>query len=162
MQKKINTHVQPAVVEYAGAAQPTNSPKFLEALAKLRPMQARFVMEYLRSGNAAAAARVAGYNKAKPHHANSTAWWLLNQVKGIKNAVAIAQQEMAARAEYDADTAMAELKEAMEFSRKTDNATALARCIELRAKLAGLLIDRQDVRQLGGFAVHIVGVDNEQ
>lgn len=60
---------------------------------------------------------------------------------------------------YDAERAMAELDEGMELSRTTDNATAFMRAVELRSKINGLLIERVDQRNVGGFQIHISGID---
>ncbi len=58
---------------------------------------------------------------------------------------------------YNTPAAMAELAEAMAFARETKNATALARCIELRARLSGLLTEKQSAQTQ--FKIVIAGLD---
>ncbi|WP_119462932.1 terminase small subunit [Rhodospirillaceae bacterium SYSU D60014] len=115
-----------------------------------------FAAHYLKGGSASAAARAIGY---APASARKTASRLLKDPT-VQEMIEKARSELQARASYSADSAMKELDQAMDFARETGNATALARVIELRAKLAGLMVERVDQRQLGGFQVRIIGVDD--
>lgn len=49
---------------------------------------------------------------------------------------------------YDTARCMAEALDAMEFAREMENAGAVVRAVELRARLSGLLIDRVEVVHL--------------
>jgi len=68
---------------------------------------------------------------------------------------------MARRAEYGMDQLIGELNEAADFAVKTENATALVRARELKAKALGLLVDRMDMRiQQIPFKIVINGIDD--
>lgn len=57
------------------------------------------------------------------------------------------------------EKALDEAQEAIEFAKKTDNANAYVKAVELRAKISGLLEDKKNPMALGGgFVVQIVGV----
>ena len=129
--------------------------EFIAAMKRLPPKKARFVKEYLITGEGAAACKRAGY---KTNHPAQRAHLLLKNGK-IAAAVDAGRLDIARNAQYDLKKAMEELDSAMEFARKSNNATALARCIELKSKLSGLLIDRTDLRQVGNFSVVISGID---
>lgn len=120
---------------------------------QLSPKQADFVAAYLKSGNAIQAARETGYS---PTYAGS-----LILVPAVATAIDAARKAVATRAEYNLETAMGELAEGIAFAKTTENATAYVRAVELRAKLAGLMIERIDQRQVGGFTIRISGVDDE-
>jgi hypothetical protein len=52
-----------------------------------------------------------------------------------------------------------ELDEAAEHARQTENSSALVRAIELKGKLAGILVDRVDARvAVGGFVLNVHGL----
>lgn len=114
---------------------------FEHALAALPLRIANFVREYVKDGNGKQAALRAGY---APSCAKTRAWQLLKDER-VKTAVAAARTAIAERTCYDADQAMAELQDGMQFAKQTNNATALARMIELRARITGVLIDRQEI-----------------
>ena len=126
--------------------------EFKAAMAALPPRKAAFVKHYLEHGNGAQAAAAAGYS-AHTNAAKSRAWVLLHRDKKVMRAVELAQHTLAEAAQYDAQAAMAELETAMQFARETNNATALARCIELRAKITGLMIERHQVETSEGSLI---------
>jgi len=72
---------------------------------------------------------------------------------GVKSAIALGRREVAQTvaqaAKYDRQAAFHELDRAIGFAEQTDNATAMVRAVELRARLTGVLIDRQEVKQSG-------------
>jgi hypothetical protein len=115
-----------------------------------------FAEHYLKNGSASAAARAIGYAPLSSRKAGSR----LLRDPTVQEMIEKARSEMQARATYSAELAMKELDQAMDFSRETGNATALARCVELKAKLAGLMVERIDQRQVGGFQVRIIGIDD--
>lgn len=118
---------------------------FNELMSRLSPRKALFVEKYLVSGSGAEAARLAGYS-SNENSAKSRAWHLLNKDEDVVAAVAAAHVNVAERAMYTAEAAMGELRDAMDFAKSTNNATALARCIELRSKISGILIDRAEIK----------------
>jgi hypothetical protein len=103
-----------------------------------------FVAAYIAdpAANGSRAAIAAGYSR---RHAADAAHRLLHTPL-VKAAVDRARQELAERGSFDALTAMRRLDDAAQFSRETKNATALARCIELQCRLAGLLIDKAQIQ----------------
>lgn len=102
-----------------------------------------FVAEYVVNGGIGTAAAVAaGY---APNSAKHTAYKLLRRPE-IKAAVDEARQRIKDAGMYDVDRAMAELYEVIRFARETKNATAMARAVELRARIAGVLTDNINLR----------------
>ncbi len=113
----------------------------------------RYSTEMLKGGTAKAAAAASGY---KMHPKDSAA--RLMRAPAVRDALAVARKVAAEVAAYNGASAMAELAEALEFSKKTENATAFCRAIELRAKLMGLL-DTDRGAQGGSLTFNISGVD---
>jgi hypothetical protein len=120
----------------------------------LHPKKELFATEYLRTGAMKASAIAAGYS---PKSASAAATRLLKDPYVVEFLDAARERSLAV-AQYGASQAMRELEDGMRFARETKNATALARLIELRMKHAGLLVDRSDVRMLGGFRIEIAGI----
>src|SRR5579864_5023170 len=103
---------------------------------KLTPRKMAFLSAYLSGKGGAESAIAAGYKSSNARH---RAYELLNNDPLVVEAIKDAQEKLRREANFNAEKAMDELNDAMKFARETKNATALARCIELRAKLAGLL-----------------------
>ena len=118
----------------------------------LNPNQARFVAEYLKHGVAKAAAEAAGYK----HGAESG--YALMQMPAVKEAIDNARKEIVAEGTYNLKKAMKETDEGIQFAKDTENANALAKLIELRAKLNGLLIEKV-AHTMVGFHVSVGGID---
>lgn len=113
----------------------------------------KFCSEYLTNGgNAAAAARAAGYAH---DHASHQGWLLVNRDEAVKAELDRARAELTERTDYNAANAMEELGEVIDFARNTKNATAMARAVELRMRMAGLLVEKVDVNVSG--EIDIVG-----
>jgi hypothetical protein len=125
-------------------------------MAGLTPRKEAFALEYIRTGAAKASAVAAGY---APKSAGTSAARLLNDPV-VKAFLEAARERSIAVAQYTATEAMRELEDVIRFSKETKNATAYARAVELRMRQAGLLIERSDVRMLGGFQVKISGIDD--
>lgn len=121
---------------------------------ELNPKQAKFVKEYVKTGNQMAAAKAAGYSGT-----NETA---SNIVKGaaVKAALDKIREKAIVTAAYNADTAMKEAEEAIEFAKETKNANAYVKAVELRSKLKGLLIEKHQ-HQVANFSLKIGGIDDE-
>lgn len=118
-------------------------------------MQELFVAEYVKTGNAKHSAIKAGYSEAS---ANQTAHDLLHQHKGVMAAIEKVRAKYQANADFGIEKAMSEAYDAAEFARKTGNANALVKAIELRSKLQGLLVEKHEVKQVG-FQIQIRGVN---
>lgn len=99
----------------------------------------------------------AGYKVPKKSHGHTA----LIQSPAVQGALAEFRQAVKETAVYDARAMMDELNEAIEFARETENATAYAKCVELKGKLFGLLIDRQEQRQVGNFSIKFSGIDDD-
>jgi hypothetical protein len=122
-------------------------------MAGLTPRKESFALEYIRTGSAKASAIAAGYS---PKSASTSAARLLKDPV-VTAFIDAARERSIAVAQYTATEAMRELEDGMRFARETK--TALARLIELRMKQSGLLVERSDVRMLGGFQIKISGID---
>ncbi|MCX7146210.1 MAG: terminase small subunit [Sulfuritalea sp.] len=128
--------------------------------ARLAPLLARikeerrrrFVLAYLRHGNGAQAAREAGY---AAQHSRSSAYKLMHDPE-VLAVVTEARAVMIEKTGYGIESAMAELDDLMKFSRQTKNANALAKAVELRMKIHGLLDDKQGGQQSPfSIAIHL-------
>jgi phage terminase small subunit len=120
----------------------------------LKPIEAQFVAAYVTGKGAKASALEAGCPPSTAQKRASA--WL--QKPAIIAAIEEHQRALRLSANYSAEKAMAELSEAMQFARSTRNANALAKCIELRSKLAGLLQEKPTAAA-ASFSINIVGLD---
>lgn len=120
-------------------------PDFASALSGLRAKHAAFVVAYLATGNATEAYRRAGYST---RYASRLAYKLVHR-RDIAAAIEACRAIKAREAEYTFDKASAELDDAASFARATKNAMAFVRARELKAKLWGHLVERQDIRAQG-------------
>ena len=122
----------------------------------LTPRQTQALAHYLSGKSGSESARLAGYS---PRNARRVSYELFNKNPLALAAIEEHRAQLRAEANFNAEKAMDELNEAMKFARETKNATALARCIELRAKLAGLL-DTKDKGPTAAFQININGIDD--
>lgn len=116
-------------------------------MAGLTLRKQAFVHEYMRNGNNATQAAIAAgyaYNNAR-----TQGYRLVNHDDAVKAEIERAQAELAERTDYGAEQAMTELGDVIDFARKTSNATAMARAVELRMKMAGLLVDKHELHVQG-------------
>jgi len=74
------------------------------------------------------------------------AHYLTTRCKPVMAAIDQARRQMLEAAAYTAERAMSEAERALEFAEENKNAMAMVKAVELRAKLAGLLIERIDQR----------------
>ncbi len=123
-------------------------------MKRLRPKQAKFVQEVVKHGNAAAAARAAGYAK----NSSTVAGSQLMKQPAVKEALNEIRNKVVEDGAYNLKMAMAECTEAMAFAKLTENANAYTKAVELRAKLNGLMVERHDMRTVG-FHVSVTGID---
>ena len=111
---------------------------------KLTPKQEKFCQVYIESGNASEAYRQA-YNteKMKPESVNSKGYQLLQQVQ-ITARLDELRAEHKKRHEITVDTLVAELEEARKLAFETDKAAAAVSATMGKAKLLGLVVDKQE------------------
>lgn len=110
------------------------------------PRHQTFVALYCSGMGLEAASLAAGYKS--PDHPRK-----LLKTPAVVEALKAVRIAMAKRAEYGMDRFITEIDEAAQFAIKTENATALVRARELKAKALGLLVDRIDARVAVGFSV---------
>ena len=111
---------------------------------KLTPKQEKFCQVYIETGNASEAYRQA-YNteKMKPESVNSKGYQLLQQVQ-ITARLDELRAEHKKRHEITVDTLVAELEEARKLAFETDKAAAAVQATMGKAKLLGLVVDKQE------------------
>ena len=111
---------------------------------KLTPKQEKFCQVYIETGNASEAYRQS-YNtaKMKPETVNRTAKQLLDNRK-IAARLDELREEHAKRHEITVDTLVAELEEARKLAFETDKAAAAVSATMGKAKLLGLVIEKQE------------------
>ncbi len=116
-------------------AEPTAEP------GQLSPKRTRFVSEYLVDKNATQAAIRAGYS-AKTAHTQGPR--LLHNVV-VREAVACGEAELADRLAITVEGVAAQLDEDRALALANNQAGAAVSASMGKAKLAGLLVDRQDI-----------------
>ena len=111
---------------------------------KLTPKQERFCQVYIETGNASEAYRQA-YNaeKMRPDTVNNKAYGLL-QKGNIRARLDELRAEHKKRHEITVDTLVAELEEARKLAFETDKAAAAVSATMGKAKLLGLVVDKQE------------------
>lgn len=123
----------------------------------LTPMAAKFVEGICKGLTPKEAAEAAG---AIPRQAGIVARRYL-RTNPVKLAIdAYNAQQIASlreKAAYDVEAACRELDQGMAFAQRTNNANANAKCIELKAKLYGLM-DKSSGDSAANFQINILGV----
>lgn len=114
------------------------------ALAPLKHQHALFVRHYVATGRQADAARKAGYAR----RSRTTAARLLKR-PDVQEAIQTLRELATRRSLYDFDKVSDDLTSAIEFAYQQKNPMAVAKAVELKAKLHGMLSDRLDVRHQG-------------
>ena len=111
---------------------------------KLTPKQEKFCFGYMETGNASEAYRQA-YNaeKMRPDTVNNKAYGLL-QKGDIRARLDELRAEHKKRHEITVDTLVAELEEARKLAFETDKAAAAVSATMGKAKLLGLVVDKQE------------------
>lgn len=111
----------------------------------------KFAAAYAVSGVQAEAARQAGISSESAKNYSKEPW--------VKEVLEKAKARAIETVKLTVEKALDEAQEAIEFAKKTDNANAYVKAVELRAKISGLLEDKKNPMALGGgFVVQIVGV----
>jgi len=99
----------------------------------------KFATEYLKSGNQQQAGKAAGYTSARS---------AIHAMKDpeVKKQIDAARKTLESEGIYNLKKAMEEADLAIAFAIETKNANAYAKMVEHKAKLNGLLIERQEIR----------------
>jgi phage terminase small subunit len=108
----------------------------------LTARQQRFVAEWQTGVDGTEAAKRAGYS---PKSARYTAYHLLNENKAVMARIEKVRQALAKAAEYNGQKCMAECDAAMERAIANKNDNAVARLIDLKARISNLLRSQVDV-----------------
>jgi phage terminase small subunit len=122
---------------------------------RLSQKKLRYVDALLEGHSGAEAARIAGYASKS---ARSVAY-SLSKDPAVAKLVAERRAEIAERNAITVDSMLEQLNDDRAFAKETGNATAAVRATELTAKLAGLLIEKRDVRALGALKIELVNFD---
>lgn len=125
-----------------------------EVARMLNPQQMKFVVEYLKTNVGKSSAIAAGYAAGS---ASSKASQLLRNklvIEEIKKTQTLIQNEGI----YNLKKAMEDADRAYEIARANCNAAAMTSAATLKAKLAGLMVERSEVKQIG-FQIVIKGYD---
>ncbi len=109
---------------------------------KLTPKQQKFIAAWQTGIDGTHAAIGAGYSRKSARY---TAYHLLNENTAVMAEVAKVREQLAEDAKYNGEKCMAECDAGLAFAKATNNANALARLIELKAKLTGLLVQKIDL-----------------
>lgn len=109
----------------------------------LTPKQRAFLTLYAsgKFANATAAAVAAGYS---PRSARGSVYDLLRHPR-IRNELDAIAERVRERTAYDATACFEEAGAAVAFAKEKGNANAFVKAIELRARIHGLLVDRQQI-----------------
>ena len=114
---------------------------------KLTPKQQRFVEEYLLDLNATAAAKRAGYSKHTAQVIGSE-----NLAKPIiAEAIQKARERHTARCDVTVDSLTKEYEEARTLALETNQSSAAVSATTGKAKLHGMVTDKQDVAHTGNI-----------
>lgn len=115
----------------------------------------KFAEHYAVSGNAAQSAREAlGIHRKSAHCAGAQ----LAKEPIVASAVLEGKKLAMEKVGYTVERAMTEAQEAIDFAKITENANAYVKAVELRAKLSGLLEQKNPLGLAAGFQVLMVGV----
>lgn len=120
------------------------------------PREAQFVKNILSGVQPGEAYARAGYQNKNP---STGAKIMQCQNPRVIQALKFGRRELAMTTGYTALAAVKELNETIDFAKQTENATAMARAVELKMKLMGLLVERHEVKQ-ANFNISIGGIDD--
>jgi hypothetical protein len=117
-------------------------------LAPLSPRRQAWVRHFIATSNASEAARRSGYSTTNV----KAVAWRISTHPTVKAALEGIRALIARRAVYSFEQASQDFADAAAFAKATNNATALARSYELRAKHHGFLKEKLDVQHQGDVA----------
>ncbi len=116
---------------------------------KFDPRKERFLQEIVKDGNATRAAVAAGAPRGS---ASATGHNLMGDPY-IKEALQKVRENSVKMAGFNADEALKQADQAIEFAISSDNANAYVKALELKSKIQGLLVEKIDVRAQVGFTI---------
>jgi phage terminase small subunit len=122
---------------------------------KLTPRKLAFISAYLSGRGGAESAIAAGYS---PGNARHRAYELLNNDPLVMQAVADARDKLLKESNYGSERAMQELDEKIRAATAANQFSAVARFVELKMKMVGLLTEKKEAAQ-SNLTLNIVGVD---
>jgi hypothetical protein len=120
-------------------ARPPGPPATRERI--IRPLETEFVKRIILGDCGADAVRVVWPSVAHPSNKASELMkrpWIASEIERQRDLVR-------KHTVYEVKDAMRELDEAIDFAKAANSAMALTRCLELRAKLHGLLVEKVQV-----------------
>ncbi len=118
---------------------------------QLNVRQQRFVTEYMRTGIAARAYRLAGYQNSTRNALDSAASQLLRNIK-IKRELKRRKREMLKRSDITIEKLLSDAEDARLLALRIDQPSAATGAATLQARLVGLLVDRKESGAPGEFA----------
>ena len=107
----------------------------------LTPRQQQYVNGVLRGLSKAEAARQANYAPVYSRQAGGR----IEKVPGVTAAIQHAQAELRGKTLYDVAQAVKEIDQAIIFGYARQNPMAVAKLLELKSRLHGLLVDKHEV-----------------
>jgi phage terminase small subunit len=125
----------------------------------LTPRQMKFVAAYISGKGGAESAREAGYS---PANARGRAYELLNENKTVMAAIAEAQEQVRKEANYNSERALEELKDQIAKATDAKQYSAVARLVELKLKLSGLLDAKDKGGPTAAVQINIAGIDSPE
>ena len=121
--------------------------------------QRRYVLEYMLPTDGRLNATQAALRAGFPVSTARSYARRLSKDPRIKAAIVAKHAELAAANAYTQEKCVAELDDAMDFAKRTSNASAFVRAIELKGKLHGYIVDRVDARiAVGTFQINVHGL----
>lgn len=124
----------------------------------LKPQHIKFLQEYVKTGNASKAAIAAGYNRKGAAKEGAR---ILDKPLAQEYLDTV-RKNLVDTGVYDATEAMRECNDAVALAKAKGNPMALVKAIELKSKLSGLLIEKRENKNVGGFQIRIEGIGQGQ
>ena len=118
--------------------------------ALANPRHERFARYYMRCGVASEAYRKAGYNTTTALATRVNASRLLSHAN-VKRRIREIRKQMAGRTRITVDSLIAELEADRDLARALEQPSAAIAAVQLKARLAGLLVDRKETGAPGDF-----------
>jgi hypothetical protein len=101
-----------------------------------------YVGAILKGASKKAAAMEAGFSESTAGHSATR----LYKKESVQKALESARQELKTQTSYGIQECIREIDETIAYAKLHKNSMAMAKLIELKAKLMGLLVDKLDVR----------------
>jgi hypothetical protein len=104
--------------------------------------EALYVAAILKGASKKAAAMEAGFSESTAGHSATR----LHKKESVQKALESARQELREKTIYDVHACIREIDETIAYAKLHKNSMAMAKLIELKARLMGLLVDKLDIR----------------